>query len=58
MKRIAIVVLSLGLAACGADGEPIQPTANIGVSVGTNGVNTNVGVAVRKGPVSVAWSIF
>lgn len=58
MKYFSGLILVLGLAACGADGEPVQPNANVGISVGSGGVNTNVGVSVRKGPFTVGWSIF
>ena len=58
MKYAMTLMLVLGLAACGADGEPVTPNLNAGVNVGPNGVNTNVGVSVRKGPFSIGWNIF
>lgn len=59
MKRIILVLgTSLALSACGADGEPVQPTANVGVSVSNSGVHTGASVGVRKGPVSINWNIF
>lgn len=52
--RIAALLLSaLALAACGADGEPVKPTANVNVGVGSSGVHTGASVGVRKGP----WNI-
>ena len=57
MKRIAFLILCAGLAACGADGEPVQPTVATSVTVGTNGVSTSTGVAVRKGPLTLGLSL-
>lgn len=54
MKRTALALAALiALGACGADGEPVQPTANLGVSVSNSGVNAGASVGVRKGP----WNI-
>jgi hypothetical protein len=58
MMRIIAFGLLTALAACGAGGEPIKPTLNAGVSVGTVGVNSNVSVGARKGPFSVNWGLF
>ena len=48
----------MALVACGVDGEPVQPTLNAGVSLGSGGVNTNVSVGAQKGPFSVNWGLF
>ena len=54
MKRIVVIAFALGvLASCGADGEPVKPSINTNVGVGTNGVNAHKGVRVGKGPFSV-----
>ena len=45
------------LAACGADGEPVQPTANVGVSVSTSGVHAGASVGVRKGPLAISLGL-
>ncbi|SPH20207.1 hypothetical protein ASD8599_00946 [Ascidiaceihabitans donghaensis] len=58
MKLTFGLIFAVVLAACGADGEPVQPNLSAGVSVGSGGVNGNVGVSVRKGPVSIGWNIF
>lgn len=58
MRRFLIGAFLLGaLAGCGADGEPVQPTLNTSVSVGTNGVSAATGVALRKGPLSLGLSL-
>lgn len=41
------------LAACGADGDPIQPTMDLGVGVGSSGVHTYGGLGLSSGAVSV-----
>lgn len=53
MIRVIAFGALVALAACGADGEPIKPTLNAGVSLGSGGVNTNVSVGARKGPLSI-----
>jgi hypothetical protein len=58
MIRFITFGFLLALAACGADGEPVKPTLNAGVSLGSSGVNTNVSVGARKGPFSINWGLF
>jgi hypothetical protein len=52
MKRL-VIGLAMLVAACGADGEPIQPVASLGLAVGSNGVHASAGIGATKGPVSV-----
>lgn len=53
MTRV-IAILALGaLAACGADGEPIQPSMNTNIGIGSHGVSASTGVTLQSGPVSV-----
>ena len=54
MKYAALFTMIIGLAACGADGEPLQPTANLGISIGSNGITPNASVGATSGPFSVA----
>lgn len=42
------------LLGCGADGEPIQPTANLNVGVGANGITPSLRVGARSGPVAIS----
>ena len=44
MKRILACLSLVALAACGADGEPIQPSMNANVGIGSNGVSGSTGV--------------
>jgi len=49
----ALILLST-IAACGADGEPVRPSVNAGVSITPSGVNPSVSVGTRVGPVGVS----
>ncbi len=53
MKNIALILALGTLSACGADGPPLQPNANVGLSVGSNGVNTTAGIGASNGTVSL-----
>jgi hypothetical protein len=53
MTLARTLFLLSALTACGADGEPVQPTMNAGLSVGTGGVRVGGGVGVSQGPVSL-----
>ncbi len=51
-----VVCLGLALAVlggCGADGEPVRPSMNATIGVGSAGVSATTGLSVRKGPVSL-----
>jgi hypothetical protein len=52
MKRIIFLTV-LVLAGCGADGEPVTPSLNAGVGVGSGGVHTFGSVGLHTGPVSL-----
>jgi hypothetical protein len=58
IRLISAFALGALLAACGADGEPIQPTANLGVGVSSSGVSAGASVGVRRGPVAINVSVF
>lgn len=52
--RLVILCTTLAvLAGCGADGEPVQPSVNAGVSITPDGVYPSVGVGLSQGPVSI-----
>ena len=58
MTKAAFALIALVvLAACGADDPPLRPTANAGVSIGTGGVSTSVGVGATNGTFSVGVSL-
>ncbi len=52
-RVFALIGVTLGLAACGVDGEPVQPTLNANVGVSSGGAHVNGGVGLHKGPLSV-----
>lgn len=49
---LTLAVLTL-LAACGVDGEPVQPTLNAGVGISSSGVTPYGGVGLQTGPLSL-----
>ena len=53
MRMIAIVLAGLVLTGCGADGEPIQPTAKTNLRISPNGVSVGTNVRVGRGPFGV-----
>ncbi len=53
MKRLFAILVLTALAGCGADGDPIQPSMNTNVGIGSNGVSASTGVNLKKGPISV-----
>lgn len=57
MKRIVLLLTVAALAACGADGAPLTPNANLGLSIGSNGVSTGASVGASNGTVSVGVGI-
>jgi len=58
MIRILCALSLLALAACGVDGEPVQPHAGVSIGVGSGGVHAGGTVGVSRGPLSVGVSIF
>lgn len=53
MNRTLIAVALAALAACGADGEPAQPTGGASVTLSPSGLGVGGSVGVRRGPLSV-----
>ena len=53
MKRLLGVLALAALAGCGADGEPIRPTAQASVGVGDRGVSGSVGTTLSRGNVRI-----
>ena len=50
----SLTAATVALAGCGADGEPVRPSLNAGIGIGSGGVHVGGNVGVRKGPVSIA----
>ena len=51
-RWIALAAFGL-LAACGVDGEPIQPSMTTNVGVGKKGVSGSIGTSIVSGNMSV-----
>jgi len=57
MKPLAACLALLILAACGADGDPLRPTASGSVSVGSGGVSTDATIGATNGTVTFGLSL-
>ena len=53
MKRVIALLCLAVLTACGADGEPVQPTMNTGIGITPDGVKVRTGVGVKAGLVNL-----
>lgn len=52
MKKFMLVAAVL-VAGCGVDGEPVQPSMNVGIGVGSSGAHTYGGIGLHQGPMSI-----
>jgi len=57
MRIVLAIALLLPVMACGVDGEPVQPTANVGVHVSNSGVRPMGSVHVNKGPITYTVAV-
>lgn len=53
MIRAVLFLGLVSLAACGADGAPVRPTLDAGVSVSPSGISTGAAVGVKSGNVGL-----
>lgn len=56
MKKI-IVLSALLLASCGVDGEPVQPTGGVNVSLSSSGIGLGANVGLKKGPLRIGLGL-
>lgn len=56
MRRLVILAAML-LAACGVDGEPVQPTGGVNVSLTPSGVGLGANLGLKKGPLRVGLGL-
>lgn len=56
MKKL-IVSAALMLAACGVDGEPVQPTGGVNVTLNSNGVGLGANLGLSKGPLTIGLGL-
>lgn len=57
MKVVFAMMIFAAMSGCGADGEPFRPTANMGVSIGSDGVTPSATVGATNGPLSVSLGL-
>jgi hypothetical protein len=57
VKRGLAILSLLTLAACGADGEPVKPTASSTITMSSSGVSVGTAVGLRRGPFSLALGV-
>ena len=53
VKQVCLMLITALLTGCGADGEPVQPTLNAGLSLSDSGVHVGGGVGLHQGPLSL-----
>ena len=58
MRHAFAVIFCLALAACGADGEPIQPEAAVDIGITPNGVGAHATIGVSRGPLRIGGTLF
>jgi hypothetical protein len=56
MKKLMVLVALL-VAACGVDGEPVQPSGGVNVSLSPSGVGLGANVGLTKGPLRVGLGL-
>lgn len=57
MRTAIFVIVTLALASCGADGEPVYPHASTHIGVSNNGAYVGTRVAARQGPLTVSLGV-
>lgn len=58
MIRVLCVLSLLTVAACGVDGEPVQPHGAVSIGVGSGGVHAGGTIGLSRGPLSLGVSVF
>lgn len=53
MRSIMALMAVFILVACGADGEPVRPTAHTNVNISPSGVSAGTNLRIGQGPLSV-----
>lgn len=57
MNALKWLGVALCLAACGADGEPVTPTAGLGIGITPNGITAGANIGLRKGPLRIGLAL-
>ena len=53
MRLSILAMVLVGLVGCGADGEPIRPEAELGISISRDELRPSASIGVSKGPVTI-----
>lgn len=53
MRIMLLLAVLTVLVSCGADGEPVRPTASTTISGGSGGVSVAQNIRLDRGPVSL-----
>ncbi len=53
MKKFAVLGVVALLAGCGAEGDPLRPTAGLGIGIGPGGLKVRPNVGVTDGTARV-----
>lgn len=56
MKK-ALILAALFLGACGVDGEPVQPTGGVNVSLTSSGVDLGANVGIKNGLLEIGLGL-
>lgn len=57
MKYVLMIVSVLALSACGIDGAPVTPSANLGLSITPNGIQPTATIGANKGPLGISLNL-
>lgn len=57
MRSFVALISIVFIAACGANGEPVRPSVNTGVTVSNSGISTNVSTGVKLGGVDLSLGL-
>ncbi len=55
MKRLTVLIVSLLIAGCGVDGEPVKPQAAGTVTLSDSGAHVGGVLGLTQGPLSLLW---
>lgn len=55
--RKLMALATLLVAGCGVDGEPVQPSGGVDVSLSSSGVGLGANVGLTKGPLRVGLGL-
>ncbi|MEP5728455.1 MAG: hypothetical protein ABJL67_03665 [Sulfitobacter sp.] len=57
MKWVFGLLVLTGMAGCGADGEPVQPTRAASILITENGISGGARLGLNQGPISVSLGL-